>query len=213
MLTRTLASDDIGLPPPPPDDGGDPGDGGGSGWGSSRRASFTAMLVVLAATAMVFAALTSAFFFLRGAAHGSSATPLPDILWVNTAVLLASSAFIEVALFRLKSGRRAAFNAWWTAGVLCGLLFLLGQGLAWRQLLDAGVFLSGNPASAFFFLLTAAHAFHMLGGVAVLVWVAVCALRFELGPGRRTAAEAGALFWHFLNGLWLYLLALLSFWG
>ena len=92
MLTRTLPSDYVGAPPPPPGDDGYRGDGGGSGWGSSRRASFVAMLVILAATAMVFAALTSAFLFLRGVAHESLATPLPDILWLNTAVLLASSS-------------------------------------------------------------------------------------------------------------------------
>ena len=123
------------------------------------------------------------------------------------------SSDLEAALWCLKSGRRAAFNLWWSAGAICGLLFLAGQGLAWQQLLDAGVFVSGNPAAAFFYLLTATHAVHLLGGVAVLVWIAVRALRFELGPGRRTAAGAGALFWHFLDGLWVYLLALFSFWG
>lgn len=207
MPAGTLTSDHIGLPPAPPDGGGYGGDGpGDSRPGSRRRASFAAVLVVLAATLMIFAALTSAWFFLRGR---GPAAPLPDILWLNTAVLLASSAFLEAAIWCLKSGRRAAFNLWWTAGALCGLLFLLGQGIAWQQML-AGGFASG--AAAFFYVLTATHAFHLLGGVAVLVWVAVRALQFELGPGRRTAAEAVALFWHFLDALWIYLLALFSFW-
>jgi cytochrome c oxidase subunit III len=220
-MTRTIAPDVPASPPAaPPGRGGSGGSGGNGGggrgggdeWGGSRRASFVGLFVVLAATIMLFAGLTAAYVSRRGVA-GWSAAPLPSVLWWNTAVLLTSSGLLEVALHRLKTGRRAAFNSWWTAGAACGVLFLLGQTVAWRELLAAGYYLSGNPASAFFYLLTATHAVHLFAGIAALAYVAVRALRYELGPGRRTAADLGALFWHFLGALWLYLLALFSFWG
>jgi cytochrome c oxidase subunit 3 len=70
-----------------------------------------------------------------------------------------------------------------------------------------------NPAVVFFLLLTAAHAVHLLAGMTALVWVDVRALRYELGPARRTAADISAIFWHFLDGLWVGLLALFSIWA
>ncbi len=73
--------------------------------------------------------------------------------------------------------------------------------------------MASNPSSSFFYLLTAAHAFHLLGGITALVYVNVQALSLRLGPGKRTAVDVSALFWHFLDGLWVYLLVLLFVWG
>jgi cytochrome c oxidase subunit 3 len=106
-----------------------------------------------------------------------------------------------------------AFNWLWTAGTALGLVFLFGQAWAWKQLHAAGIYVASNPSSSFFFLLTAAHAVHLLGGVSALVYVDVQAMRLRLGPGKRTAVDVSALFWHFLDALWIYLLVLLTFWG
>jgi cytochrome c oxidase subunit III len=135
---------------------------------------------------------------------------LPGILWVNTVVLLVSSALIESGRALLGQGRRDGFNICWTAGTACGVLFLGGQALGWRQMSAAGFRLAGSPASAFFYLFTALHAAHVVGGVSALIWVDVKALRFELGPARRTAAQASAVFWHFLDCVWICLLLLLA---
>ena len=89
------------------------------------------------------------------------------------------------------------------------MAFLAGQALAWRQLAAPGIYLATNPHSSFFYLLTAVHGVHLLGGIAAVVWVDVRALRWELGPARRTAADVTALYWHFMDGLWVYLLVLL----
>ena len=70
-----------------------------------------------------------------------------------------------------------------------------------------------NPSSAFFYILTAAHAAHVVGGGAALFYVDVQALRLRLGPGKRTAIDVSALFWHYLNVLWLYLMMLFYIWG
>ena len=213
-MAGSLTHDVLKGPPPPPIDRGWGGGAGGSeGRGSSRRASFTGLFVLIAASTMVFAAFTSAFVVRRGLSDDWATMPKPQILFVNTAVLLASSIVLDLSRRSLKKGNRSQFNLWWTIATALGILFLLGQAYAWRQLKDAGVYVSTNPASSFFYVLTASHAFHLFGGVLALVYVDVQALRLRLGPAKRTAIDVTAIFWHFLDGLWLYLMVLFYVWG
>lgn len=202
-----------GPPPPPVDRGWGGGDGSSDSRGSSRRASFTGLFVLLAASTMVFAAFTSAFVVRRGLSDDWATMPKPPILFVNTVVLLLSSFVLDLSRRALKRGDRSRFNLWWTLATGLGILFLVGQAYAWRQLKEAGIFVSTNPASSFFYVLTASHAFHLLGGVLALVYVDVQALRLRLGPAKRTAIDVSAIFWHFLDGLWIYLMVLFYVWG
>ncbi len=207
-----VTSDIVKGPIVPPRDFGGGGDGS-EGRGASRRASMTGLMVLLAASTMVFAAFTSAYIVRRGLSDDWRPTPLPPVLYLNTAVLVASSVALEAGRRTLRKGRRAPFNWYWTTGTALGILFLLGQGLAWRLLRDTGVYLASNPSSSFFYLLTAAHAVHLFGGITALVYVNVQALRLQLGPGKRTAVDVVSLFWHFLDGLWVYLMILFLVWG
>jgi cytochrome c oxidase subunit III len=211
-MAGSLTHDIVKGPPPPVDPGW--GDGGeGDGRGSSRRASFTGLFVMLAASTMVFAALTSALVVRRGLSDDWASMAKPPILWLNTAVLLASSFALEAARRALRSRARSKFNTWWTLGTGLGSLFLVGQWVAWQQLKSAGILIGGNPSNSFFYVLTACHAFHLLGGVAALIYVDVQALRLRLGPAKRTRVDISAIFWHFLDGLWLYLMLLFYVWG
>jgi cytochrome c oxidase subunit 3 len=209
-LTRDVVQ---GPPPPPPIDHEWGGDGGSDSRGSSRRASFTGLFVLLAASTMVFAAFTSAFVVRRGLSDDWATMPKPPILWVNTAVLLASSFVLDLSRRSLKRHDRGKFNLWWSIATGLGILFLVGQAFAWRELKAAGIYVASNPSSSFFYVLTASHAFHLLGGVIALVYVDVQALRLRLGPAKRTAIDVTAIFWHFLDGLWLYLMVLFYVWG
>ena len=211
-MAGSLTHDVIRNPPPPPLEGGW-GGGDSDGRGSSRRASFTGLYVLLAASTMVFAAFTSAMVVRRGLSDDWASTHKPPILFVNTAVLLLSSVALEFGRRALKCGHRARFNTWWTAGTIFGLLFLAGQTIAWLQLKAAGIYIATNPSSSFFYVLTAAHAFHLIGGVSALLYVDVQGLRLQLGPAKRTAIDISAIFWHFLDGLWLYLMVLFYVWG
>jgi cytochrome c oxidase subunit 3 len=210
----SLTRDAISGPPLPPIEGGW-GDGGGSpeGRGSSRGASFTGLYVLLAVTTMVFAAFTSAMVVRRGISGDWASMHKPGILWVNTAILLASSVALEMGRRALHGHMRDRFNVWWTTGTVLGFLFLGGQALAWRHLQSAGVFLATNPSSAFFYMFTGAHAVHLIGGLAALLYVDIQALRLRLGPAKRTAIDVSTVFWHFLDGLWLYLMLLFYVWG
>jgi cytochrome c oxidase subunit 3 len=216
-MAGTLTHDRVQGPPQTPPGGGwgDGGRGGGGedGRGSSRRRSFAGLFVLLVTTTMLFAAFTTALLLRRGVGEDWAPMPKPRILLLNTAVLLASSVALELARRALRARRRTAFNGCWTAATLLGVLFLVGQAVAWRQLHKAGVFIWNNPSHAFFYMLTVAHAIHLVGGVVALLWVDVQALRLRLGPAKRTAIDICAIFWHFLDGVWLYLMVLFYVWG
>jgi len=202
-----------GPPPPPPADWGRGGDGPSDGRGASRRASLIGLCLLLVSSSVVFLAFTAAFLMRRSGAPDWVSTPKPKILWLNTGVLLVSSAVIEKARRAIKAGNRSAFNWWWTSATGLGVLFLMGQAWVWRDLKDAGLYIASNPSTSFFYMLTATHAAHVLGALAALIYVDIAALWFRLGPAKRTAVDASAIFWHFLDVLWLGLMLLLYAWG
>lgn len=189
--------------------GGDDGSPGGGDSVLPGRRYYTGMLLALAGITMFFTAFTSAYVIRKGLGSDWQATRLPAILWWNTAVLLASSLTLE-------KGRRSrwdltAFRSWWSATTVLGMAFLIGQVVAWRQLAAQGVYMSTNASSSFFYLLTGAHGVHLLGGVLALAYVLVKAWpRLEVaGPA---ALGVTALYWHFMDGLWIYLFLLLLLW-
>jgi cytochrome c oxidase subunit III len=163
---------------------------------------------LLVSSAIVFLAFVAAFLMRRSIATDWVTTPKPPILWANTIILVASSWSVEMARRQLKLRNRAAFNGWWTGATALGLLFLLGQGLVWQQLRNQGLFIASSPSTSFFYILTATHAAHVMGAVAALVYVDVQAVRFRLGPAKRTGIDVSAIFWHFLDVMWLCLMAL-----
>jgi len=187
----------------------DGGDGNGSGLPAiPRRAYYTAMQLGLAGIIMFFMALTSSFLVRKALGADWVVIDLPPVLWFNSIVLLASSGTIHWATRRIESGDARGFRYWWTLTIGLGLLFLAGQAIAWRQLASQGLYLSSNPDSSFFYLLTAAHGLHLAGGVVALLYVAFRNWR-KSRITQATAASLAGIYWHFMDGLWLFLLALL----
>jgi cytochrome c oxidase subunit III len=190
--------------------GGDDDSGGnGSGLPSiPRRAYYTAMQFGLAAIVMFFMALISSFLVRKALGADWVAIALPPVLWLNSVVLLASSATVQFASSRLEKGDRPGFRYWWALTIALGLVFLTGQVIAWRQLAAQGMYVSSNPDSSFFYLLTAAHGLHLLGGVLALLYVSF--RHWEKSRiNQATAASLVGIYWHFMDGLWLFLFALL----
>jgi len=202
---------------PPSRDGDDGGDEGGGGRAPEpRRPPKTAIYSTAITLAMVsilifFLALTAAFVFLRAKNLQTwVGIQMPRVLWLNTAVLLLSSVTLEIARRRLKMQDPRGFRRLWAVTTILGLVFVSGQVIAWRQLAAQGVYLASHLASDFFFVFTALHAVHLLGGVCALLYVG---LRKFGGAsiGRPLAAQVVSYYWHFMDGLWLFLLALLYF--
>jgi len=174
--------------------------------------SSTAIWVVLFAISMMFAAFTSALVVRKGSSLDWRSFTLPSILYLNTLILLASSVTLEIARHRVAAfmnglKTRSEHPARWLYVTLgLGLLFVAGQYLAWKQLSAQGLYLATNPSSSFFYVLTAAHALHILGGLCGLLYVI---RKLNNSTLRRNTLVATARYWHFMDALWVYLLVLL----
>ena len=194
--------------------GGDTNDlrHGGDGFGEIQLPEgryTTGMLLALGAVTMLFAAFTSAYIVRKGLSDDWVSLPLPNILWGSSFIILLSSVTIVYA--RRSVGDLRRFRRWWLATCALGLLFLAGQLLAWSQLAGNGFYLATNPSSSFFYVLTATHGVHLVGGILALVFIAWRAWSVPSGPGS-TAVGVTALYWHFMDGLWIYLFLFLLIW-
>ncbi|MDQ1473382.1 MAG: cytochrome c oxidase subunit [Bryobacterales bacterium] len=182
--------------------------------GGARSAAFIGIVVLMCASAMTFSALVSAMVVRRGLnATDWHRISLPHILWWNTGILLLSSVAIDLARRLLRRGKRTEFNYAWTAGTVLGTLFLIGQVVAWNQVAGDGFRLQHSLSAAFFYVLTWAHAAHVVGALGAVGYVEYRAVRYQLGPANRTVVDVSAMFWHFLDVLWLGLMALFAFWS
>ena len=192
-----------------------PGRGGGGGDDGRKRPNrprspsryYTGMAIGIVSVLMFFMALASAFLVRKG---GSDWVPvhIPTLLWLNTVVLLASSGTLELARKRLALSDLSGFKKFWLLTTVLGVIFLVGQVVAWRILAKQGIFLASNPASSFFYIFTGAHGLHLLGGVGALIYVA--ARKYDAAKvTQAVAAEVTSHYWHFMDALWLFLLALL----
>lgn len=162
----------------------------------------------LAAVAMLFIAFTTAYL-ARRQEPGWGTIGMPPILWLTTAILLASSGTLEWARRRIAAGDIRGLQRGLSVTAGLGGAFLAGQLIAWRSLAAQGAYISSNPHSAFFYMLTGAHGAHLLGGLGALGIILWKAYAGRYGVASYAGVNVFALYWHFMDLLWLYLFALL----
>ncbi|HET7202837.1 MAG TPA: cytochrome c oxidase subunit 3 [Steroidobacteraceae bacterium] len=184
----------------------------------ARPASARVGLWVFLAVATSFFTLFIAAYFIRMSPHLVQGVDFrdwrpveePAILWMNTALLGAGSAAMQFASSALRRGQPLGAGRGLLAGGAFAIAFLLGQCLAWRQLQAAGLYAAGNPANAFFYVLTALHALHLLGGL--VVW-GRAVVRTSRGNSPiasvRLSVELCTVYWHYLLVVWIVLFGLL----
>ncbi|MDH3578628.1 MAG: cytochrome c oxidase subunit 3 [Gammaproteobacteria bacterium] len=168
-----------------------------------------ALLTLLAVVSSFFALILSAYALRMELGDWVPLTE-PQLLWTNTVMLILASIVFQWtrnAAVKDKPSRLAP------GLLLTGLLttaFVVGQFLAWQQLQSSGQFITSNPANAFFYFLTGAHAVHIVGGM--YVWARATA-KVVLGRGDALviarSIELCTIYWHFLLLVWLVLFGLL----
>ena len=165
---------------------------------------------------MLFVALISAYIVRSASANDWQPIAIPKVLWLSTALILISSVTIEISRRSLKQRSDSGYGLWLAITTVLGLGFLGSQVVAWRQLVRQGIYLASNPSSSFFYLFTAAHGLHLLGGLCALGYLLAQRNKFRgtlNGEFRRIgAADAVSIYWHFMDVLWVGLFALLMFW-
>ena len=173
--------------------------------------------VFLAVITSLFALFFSAYYMRMGHGHGAGhgitdwrSISKPPILWLNTAMLISSSVAMQVARRALASNLRRRVRVYLLAGGAFATLFLIGQLIAWHQLRVSGYVMTSGPASAFFYVLTALHGLHLLGGLGVwLKTMTRMRTRAVELIDVRLSIELCTVYWHFLLLVWLAMFALL----
>jgi len=227
---------DGNVPAPPGGGGGENSSGSNiPNYGARLRRARLGLICGIATVSMVFISLTSAYVVRQGLPtyDGTTNSYVRDwgmvqlpwlLLGINTFLLLVSSVTMELARRDIK--RRAALAPlqsmpgislgeeksfpWLGLTVLLGFGFLVGQWMAWAELKARGFFVDTNPNSSFVYLLTAAHAVHLAGGLLALLWASTTSLLKRPVEGRRIVVDVAAWYWHFMAVLWIYVFGLLA---
>ena len=166
------------------------------------------LLSFIAVVTSLFALFLSAYM-MRMKLGDWRPLPEPDLLWVNTAILVLASFAFQLTRNAATRGQQSAVKIWLLVGGVCTILFLLGQLVAWQQLSAGGYLITGNPANAFFYLLTALHGLHLLGGMWVWGRTTARVLSGADVESVRLSVELCTIYWHYLLLVWVGLFGLL----
>jgi len=198
-----------------------------------RRARL-GLIVGLTGIAMIFISFTSAYVVRQGLPtldprtnvllHDWFPVPLPNLLLLNTVVLLISSVTMELA--RRQAARKACAHfssipgvsvdakdelSWLALTVVLGLIFLIGQWMVWRELAASGFYVASSPSSSFVYLLTGMHGVHLFGGVVALLSAGAASVLRRSADSQSIVVDVTGWYWHFMAVLWVYILCLLEF--
>jgi cytochrome c oxidase subunit 3 len=175
------------------------------------------MRFVLLSITTLFVTIATAYFARSRSPVNWQHIRVPNLLWVSTGLILASSWTLETARGSLERRNSHRYAHWLALTLGIGLAFLASQLFALRELMGQGIYLRHNPHSSLFYVVTGAHGIHLLGGMAALCYLL---LRASMRPEsvlfdfkrQRTRAGVSALYWHFLTVLWLGLFLGLLLW-
>jgi cytochrome c oxidase subunit III len=167
--------------------------------------------VFLTVAGSLFALFISAYSMRMGMVDWR-VLPVPKLLWFNTGVLVLSSVALQWAYLAARRDDIEGVFVGLIAGGASAVTFLVGQLLAWQQLSVAGYFVASNPANSFFYLLTAAHGLHLMGGMVALGRTTAKVWRGAETAEMRLSVELCTIYWHFLLLVWLVLFGLLTGW-
>jgi cytochrome c oxidase subunit 3 len=167
-----------------------------------------ALWIFLVTVIMIFAALTSAYI-VRQSDGNWMLFELPNLFLATTGIILVSSATMHWAYLSVKKDNLEAAKLAVALTTILGISFLIGQYLAWGELVKNSVYLVGNPSGSFVYIISGLHGVHIVGGIIFLLIVFVSIFKLKAHSKNLLRVEMCATYWHFLGGLWLYLFVFL----
>ena len=180
--------------------------------GAIPGAGVLGMWVFLAALTVLFLASIVGYLVVRLKATAWPPPGMPRLpagLWLATVVLLAGSATIHRAHRAIRFGKRAASTRWLQATLALAVAFLAVQAWNWWGLIRLHLTAASNLYAFTFFMLTGLHAAHVIGGIALLAVVVARSLRGRYGSDHRAGVTYAAMYWHFLDAIWILLFAVM----
>ncbi|WP_053405680.1 cytochrome c oxidase subunit 3 [Persicobacter sp. CCB-QB2] len=166
----------------------------------------------LVSVVLLFGALTSAYI-VKISETGTLGISLPSIFIVNTAIIIASSASLQLAYYFAKRDNLPALRIAMVVTGLLGGLFIWGQLEAWDALLAMNVNFVGHPAGSFIYVFTGVHVVHLVSALIFLAIMLYASFRLRIHSRKLDRMEMCVTYWHFLGGLWIYLYAFLAYYN
>jgi len=141
---------------------------------------------------------------------------LPIQVWISTVIILLSSATYHFGKLSIDRNDQPTAKKWLIVTTALGATFISSQILAWLVLSNRGLYMSGNPYAGFFYILTAVHVVHVIGGIIALGSILLSSwlptANEQASIRNKALAQVVGWYWHFMGALWLILFVLLGFW-
>jgi cytochrome c oxidase subunit 3 len=163
-----------------------------------------ALWLFIVTVVMIFAALTSAYIVRQSEGNWLD-FELPVTLYVTSGIIFMSSLSMHWAYVSAKKDNLNSLRISMVVTTILGLAFLVGQYMSWQDLVAMDVYFVGNPAGSFMYVLTGLHGVHLVSGIIFMLLVVINAFRYKVHSKSMDQIEMCATYWHFLDGLWLYL--------
>jgi len=167
-----------------------------------------ALWLFMVSVVMIFASLTSAYI-VRQAEGNWYIFDLPLVFYISSVIILMSSATMQWAVQEAKKDNFAMLRVAMSITALLGISFLVLQYYGWVELVNIDVYFVGNPSGSFVYVLTGLHGIHLVSGVIFILWVLYLSFKFKIHSKNLLSLDLCATFWHFLDGLWIYLFVFL----
>jgi len=163
-----------------------------------------ALWLFIVSVCMIFASLTSAYI-VRQTEGNWQLFDLPPLFYITTIIIFVSSISMHWAYLSAKKDNLEMVKVGVSITTVLGIAFLIGQLLAWSELVERSVYFVGNPSGSFVYVLSGLHGLHIVSGVIFLLIVLVATFRYRVHSKNLNLIEMCTTFWHFLDALWLYL--------
>lgn len=173
-------------------------------------------LLFIGSEVMIFGALFATYFNFRERAPMWPPEGMPHLPIASTAVftiiLLFSGVTMHWAHTALRRGEMGRYKGHLLLTIALGAIFMYGQASEYLHLIHEGMTLQSHPYGTTFYMLTGTHGLHVLAGLVFLIIVAIRSFGWgQQDQERHTALEAAALYWHFVDLVWVFVLAVVYF--
>jgi cytochrome c oxidase subunit 3 len=175
---------------------------------SSMNPKKFALWLFMVSVVMIFASLTSAYI-VRQAEGNWYIYDLPMVFYTSSVVILLSSATMQWAMVEAKKDNFVMLRVAMSITAVLGVTFLALQYYGWVELVGIDVYFVGNPSGSFVYVLTGLHGLHLVSGVIFILWVLYLSFKYRIHSKNLLSLDLCATFWHFLDGLWIYLFVFL----
>lgn len=180
----------------------------------SERSFKLLLLFAMLSMTMMFAGLTSAFVVSKSRADWLKNFQMPTAFFISTAVIIGCSITFHLAKKAIQKDNRSATTSYLWATLALGILFVFLQFRGFGEVIAMGYYFTGtasNITTTFLYVVTVAHLAHLAGGLISLLIIIYNHFKQKYNSGQTLGIELGAMYWHFLDLLWVYLFLFLYF--